>query len=305
MEKKNKTIKFTFTNKQKIGAIITTAALVIGVLSVKSCHDSKLAAEKEATYEENKAKIERMLEENITSEDISNLNIDEAIKTVEAKKNIKNSDIKQGYGVYPNENNNSNANQPGDSGNSIVIPGNNGEDIIIPIPDIKPDPEKPDKPKPDKPDKPKPDQPDPEKPDKPDQPDPEKPDQPDQPDPEKPDQPDQPDPEKPHVHNLVSNYEAHDENETCVITRWQVCTDPKCPNGAGTHLNQTVSRQSHSYTPIAEIENPAGSGIWIITDICTVCNHTQDRFVISGLSSYSMEDTTEEYAGKQKTYTLR
>lgn len=126
---------------------------------------------------------------------------------------------------------------------------------------------------------------------------------PSEPDP-KPVDPTPEEPEPPHVHKLVSNYEAHDENETCVVTKWQVCTDPKCPNGAGTHLNKTTIRNSHQYTPISEIEDPVGSGIWIITDMCTVCNHTQERSSRHSLSGYSMNVEAVEATPKQKTLKL-
>lgn len=111
------------------------------------------------------------------------------------------------------------------------------------------------------------------------------------------------DPKPQHTHSLVNKYEAHDENETCVVTRWQVCTDPNCPN-AGTRLNQTVSRQAHSYISISEIEDPVGSGIWIVTEMCTVCNHTQERSARNSLRAYSMDVNTEEYAVKQKSLKL-
>jgi len=122
----------------------------------------------------------------------------------------------------------------------------------------------------------------------------------------KPSEPSTPvEPEKPqHIHNLVSRYEAHDENETCVVTRWQVCTASNCPN-AGQRFNQTTTRSSHQYTPIAEIEDPVGSGIWIITDMCTVCNHTQERSSRYSLSGYSMNSEVFEKRATEKQKTLK
>lgn len=78
-----------------------------------------------------------------------------------------------------------------------------------------------------------------------------------------------------HIHQFEDKYEAHDEDEVCVITRWQECSDSNCPDGEGTHFNETTTREEHQYVPVSEYE--IASGRWVVTDECTVCKHTRTR----------------------------
>jgi len=235
MEENSKFVNFLYVNKKKIGAVITAAALVVGIAcTAKSCSNEQYDAEQVdgIEYFDDSFKMP-----NVQLGDNSKENTDEIIEFEDVNK--RNSLLNNKLG-YVNGNVFGGTRPWGNTG------GNKPSEPSKPV-----EPEKPQ-----------------------------------------------------HVHSLVNRYEAHDENETCVVTRWQVCTASNCPN-AGTRFNQTTTRSSHQYTPIAEIEDPVGSGIWIITDMCTVCNHTQERSSRYSLSGYSMNSEVFEKRATEKQKTLK
>lgn len=290
-KKQNKFVNFLYVNKKEIGAVLGSIALVIGIgLGVRSCSgnhsdndintdieqpDNSNSNKKEITTKDPIKKITIGDVDQEKKEDESNLVPEEDVNKTEEENENSTENTNQ-------KNSEPNSNNKGNDDSGSKKPNNSSTDQKPSKPNKPSTPEKPSKPdKPDKPDKPgKPDEPD--KPGKPDEPD-------------KPGKPDEPDKPKPHVHSLVSDYEAHDENEKCVITRWQVCTDSSCPDGAGTHLNESVERTSHQYTKISESE--IAPDLWEITDKCTVCNHTQSYFMDSSELGYSQISNieTEEY----------
>ncbi|MCI9084066.1 MAG: hypothetical protein HFH46_00425 [Bacilli bacterium] len=292
-KQRKKFVNFILVNKKEIGAVLGTITLIIGIgLGVRSCStsnsDDNTSTEMEQpdNNSDKKDMITKKTIKPIEKEDTKEEKKDDESVAISKDDQIKKDEDKE------TTTNNTNQSNSGQNSNNQ---GNNDSDNKKPNnPSTKPNPGKPDDT--DKPGKPgdtdKPD--DTNKPGKPD--DTDKPDKPGKPDePDKPGKPDEPDKPKPHVHSLVSDYEAHDENEKCVITRWQVCTDSSCPDGAGTHLNESVERTSHQYTKISESE--IAPDLWEITDKCTVCNHTQSYFMDSSELGYSQISNieTEEY----------
>ncbi len=270
MEQKGKFVNFLYTNKAQIGAVITTAALVIGMfVGMKSCSTSQ-------GEDETNSGIERVLDDS----DIQNNNPDETLDG-NSEENLNenseidneaqnNSGINNNSDINNNRLNNNGGNQSGNQGgNQDGNQGNNqgsnqGGNQGGNTPGESEQPPKPV-------------------------------------------EPDKPIDPQPHTHSLVSNYEAHDENETCVVTRWQICTDSNCPDGAGKHLNQKTTRQSHQYMKIAEAE--IRPGLYQITSKCTTCNHTQREFLTAGELGYStqtqnLDETAEVSQTKVKTLSL-
>lgn len=271
-EEKKKKTGFIYINRKKIGAIITSVALVAGLslFSIKCCSRDVDDVPSDGTVGNLIDDINNELDKLKNSEDTEdNEATEEEVEEEQTEQQEDNT-----YNPDDNTNNNNGGNKkPG--GNK---PGNNKPGGNKPGGNDKPDPNPVD---------------------------------PNPVDPVDPNPVDPVDPTpQPHVHALISDYEAHDENEVCVITRWQQCTDPSCPDGYGLHLNVTVTRQAHQYNPISEVESVPG--IWTITDLCSVCSHTQTRFLdhsILGthavITEMSVAQNIEAIEVKGKTKTLK